>query len=135
MQEPCPCCAHVTLQWDMCAHATIFTREHMQTHVRNARQMHRHVHTCTDMHMRRASALALVHIYTQRNEHAHPHYTHLQGDNVSSMGVTDPMKKVWVQQHRNKWDENSMLTSQLKYLSPNARDLLDKMFDLDEKNR
>ncbi|KAF5841225.1 kinase-like domain-containing protein [Dunaliella salina] len=58
-----------------------------------------------------------------------------EGDNVSSMGVTDPMKKVWVQQHRNKWDENSMLQSQLKYLSPNARDLLDKMFDLDEKNR
>jgi hypothetical protein len=51
------------------------------------------------------------------------------------MAVTDPMKKVWVQQHRNKWDENSMLQSQLKYLSPNARDLLDKMFDLDEKNR
>jgi len=59
----------------------------------------------------------------------------LQGDSVSVTGMNDPMKKVWVQQHKNKWNENSMLQKQLKYLSPNALDLLDKMFNLDEKER
>jgi hypothetical protein len=51
------------------------------------------------------------------------------------MGVMDPMQKVWVQQHRGAWNQNVLLQSQLRYLSPEALDLLDRMFDMDENNR
>ena len=51
------------------------------------------------------------------------------------MGVTDPMQKVWVQQHRGAWNQNVLLQSQLKYLSPEALNLLDRMFDMDENRR
>uniref|UniRef100_A0A7S0WUB7 Protein kinase domain-containing protein n=1 Tax=Chlamydomonas leiostraca TaxID=1034604 RepID=A0A7S0WUB7_9CHLO len=58
-----------------------------------------------------------------------------EGDSVSTMGVNDPMKKVWVQQNKTTWSQNALLRDQLPYLSPEATDLLDRMFELDEKKR
>jgi hypothetical protein len=42
---------------------------------------------------------------------------------------------VWVQQNKTTWSQNSLLKDQLPYLSPEAIDLLDRMFELDEKKR
>ncbi|KAJ9514865.1 kinase-like domain-containing protein [Haematococcus lacustris] len=58
-----------------------------------------------------------------------------EGDSVSTMGVNDPMKKVWVQQNKTTWSQNSLLKEQLPYLSPEAHDILDRMFELDEQKR
>lgn len=58
-----------------------------------------------------------------------------EGDSVSVMGVADPMKKIWVQQNKATWNQNSLLKDQLPYLSPEVTDLLDKMFELDESKR
>lgn len=58
-----------------------------------------------------------------------------EGDSVSIMGVADPMKKIWVQQNKTRWDQNQLLKDQLPYLSPEATDLLNKMFELDELKR
>jgi hypothetical protein len=43
--------------------------------------------------------------------------------------------QVWVQQNKTTWSQNSLLKDQLPYLSPEAIDLLDRMFELDEKKR
>eukprot|EP00955_Chlamydomonas_euryale_P023171 244132-Chlamydomonas_euryale.AAC.18 len=58
-----------------------------------------------------------------------------EGDSVSAMGVQDPMKKIWLQQNKALWNENHLLKEQLQYLSPEAVDLLDKMFELTETKR
>eukprot|EP00195_Chlamydomonas_chlamydogama_P017435 CAMPEP_0202915134 /NCGR_PEP_ID=MMETSP1392-20130828/64899_1 /ASSEMBLY_ACC=CAM_ASM_000868 /TAXON_ID=225041 /ORGANISM="Chlamydomonas chlamydogama, Strain SAG 11-48b" /LENGTH=443 /DNA_ID=CAMNT_0049607039 /DNA_START=317 /DNA_END=1648 /DNA_ORIENTATION=- len=58
-----------------------------------------------------------------------------EGDSVSTMQVNDPMKKIWVQQNKTTWSQNSLLRDQLPYLSAEAKDLLDRMFELDEKKR
>lgn len=58
-----------------------------------------------------------------------------EGDSVSTRQVNDPMKKVWVQQNKVIWRENRNLTDQLQYLSAEVIQLLDGMFELDEKKR
>ncbi|GAX77681.1 hypothetical protein CEUSTIGMA_g5124.t1 [Chlamydomonas eustigma] len=58
-----------------------------------------------------------------------------EGDSVSTMGVNDPMKKIWVQQNKSTWSNNSLLKDQLPYLSAEVMDLLDKVFELDEQKR
>lgn len=58
-----------------------------------------------------------------------------EGDSISTMGVNDPMKKVWLQQNKTAWNQNSLLKDQLPYMSKEVQDLLDKMFELDEKKR
>eukprot|EP00798_Chlamydomonas_sp_ICE-L_P026073 gene26073-11776_t len=58
-----------------------------------------------------------------------------EGDSVSTRGVNDPMKKVWVQQNKVIWRENKNLTEQLQFLSPEVVGLLDGMFELDERKR
>lgn len=40
-----------------------------------------------------------------------------------------------MQQNRAQWSQNALLRDQLPYLTPEAIDLLDKMFELDEKKR
>jgi hypothetical protein len=44
-----------------------------------------------------------------------------EGDSISTMGVHDPLKKVWVQQNRTTWSHNTLLKDQLPYLSPEVR--------------
>jgi serine/threonine protein kinase len=58
-----------------------------------------------------------------------------EGDSVSSMGVSDPMKKIWLQQNKCIWSDNAALKDQLEFLSKPALDLLGKMFELDEEKR
>ncbi len=58
-----------------------------------------------------------------------------EGDSASTAVIADPVKKIWLQQNKRKWSENSLLIDQLKYLSPEVTDLLDRMFDLDEGKR
>lgn len=58
-----------------------------------------------------------------------------EGDSVSSMGVSDPMKKIWLQQNKCLWSDNTALKDQLNYLSKDALDLLGRMFELDEDMR
>ena len=43
--------------------------------------------------------------------------------------------QVWVQQNKTIWRENRNLKDQLPYLSPEVVELLDGMFELDEKKR
>ena len=42
---------------------------------------------------------------------------------------------MWVQQNKTTWSANALLKDQLAYLSEEARDLLDCIFELDEKKR
>lgn len=58
-----------------------------------------------------------------------------EGDSVSTMAVTDPMKKIWVQQNKAAWNHNNTLKDQLPYMSPESINLLDRMFELDEAKR
>ena len=58
-----------------------------------------------------------------------------EGDSVSSMGISDPMKKIWLQQNKCIWSDNAALKDQLDFLSNDAIDLLDRMFELDEDKR
>jgi serine/threonine protein kinase len=58
-----------------------------------------------------------------------------EGDSVSTMGVSDPMKKIYHQQHKSTWSANSLLQDQLPYLSPEVHSLLDQMFEVDEAKR
>ena len=58
-----------------------------------------------------------------------------EGDSVSTMAVTDPMKKIWLQQNKTSWNNNATLRDQLPFMSPEAKDLLDRIFELDEKKR
>ena len=41
-----------------------------------------------------------------------------EGDTVSTRTITDPMKKVFLQQTRKLWSDNELLKSQLAFLSP-----------------
>jgi hypothetical protein len=47
----------------------------------------------------------------------------------------DARMQIWVQQNKTRWDQNQLLKDQLPYLSPEATDLLNKMFELDELKR
>ncbi|GAX78595.1 hypothetical protein CEUSTIGMA_g6034.t1 [Chlamydomonas eustigma] len=58
-----------------------------------------------------------------------------EGDSVSTIAIDDPLKKTWLQQNKRAWYENSLMGGQLQYLSPEVKDLLDKMFELDESKR
>ena len=58
-----------------------------------------------------------------------------EGDSVSTMAVTDPMKKIWLQQNKTSWNNNATLRDQLPFMSPEAKDLLDRIFELDEQKR
>ncbi|GAX78593.1 hypothetical protein CEUSTIGMA_g6032.t1 [Chlamydomonas eustigma] len=58
-----------------------------------------------------------------------------EGDTVSMVSIPDPMKQVWLQQSKRKWNENALLKDQIPYMSAEAFHLLDRMFDLDETSR
>ncbi|GAX78594.1 hypothetical protein CEUSTIGMA_g6033.t1 [Chlamydomonas eustigma] len=58
-----------------------------------------------------------------------------EGDTVSTTSIPDPLKQIWLQQHKKQWYDNALLQDQLKYMSPEVRDLLDKMFEVNESKR